>query len=130
MVLQFELASRKFQLSAVIPKVSVLIQLADAEQLVGLESIDLVENHDLQFSAGPSMVPAPVLRIAHAEFMNWQGTGVSVMETPHRSEAFMAFADEIEQDCRELLKLPSNYRVLFLSGGARGQFAAIPLNLA
>ena len=82
------------------------------------------------FSAGPAMVPAPVLRKAHAELMNWRGTGVSVMEISHRSEVFMAFADEIEQDCRELLNLPSNYRVLFLSGGARGQFAAIPLNLA
>ncbi len=82
------------------------------------------------FSAGPSMVSAEVLKQAHAEFFNWRGLGVSVMEVSHRGRDFLNLIEEIEQDCRELFNLPSNYRILFLSGGARGQFAAVPLNLA
>ncbi len=82
------------------------------------------------FSPGPATLPPEVLQQAHAEFFNWRGTGASIMEISHRGADFMALIEEIEQDCRDLLNLPSHYRVLFLSGGARGQFAAIPLNLA
>ena len=76
------------------------------------------------------MLPPEVKEQAHTEFFNWRGLGVSIMEISHRGQAFLAFIEEVEQDCRELLNLPSHYRVLFLSGGARGQFAGIPLNLA
>lgn len=82
------------------------------------------------FSPGPAMLPPEVIQQAHEEFFNWRGGGASVMEISHRSADFMALVEEIEEDCRELLSLPRNYQVLFLSGGARGQFAAIPLNLA
>lgn len=82
------------------------------------------------FSPGPAMLPPEVLKKAHAEFFNWRGLGASIMEVSHRGTDFIQLIDEIEQDCRDLLNLPSHYRVLFLSGGARGQFAAIPLNLA
>lgn len=76
------------------------------------------------------MLPPEVLQQAQAEFFNWRNVGASVMEISHRGADFVAFIEEIEQDCRDLLQIPAHYRVLFLSGGARGQFAAIPLNLA
>lgn len=82
------------------------------------------------FNSGPAMLPPEVLRQADADLYNWRGMGASVMEISHRSTDFIAFIEEIEQDCRDLLQLPTHYRVLFLSGGARGQFAAVPLNCA
>lgn len=81
------------------------------------------------FSAGPAMLPVEVLRRAEQELCNWRGLGTSVMEISHRSKEFMQVAAEAEQDLRDLLKIPSNYKVLFCQGGARAQFAAVPLNL-
>lgn len=81
------------------------------------------------FSAGPAMLPVEVLRRAEQELCNWNGLGTSVMEISHRSKEFMRVAAESEQDLRDLLKIPSNYKVLFCHGGARAQFAAVPLNL-
>ncbi|QTF08078.1 3-phosphoserine/phosphohydroxythreonine transaminase [Brenneria izadpanahii] len=81
------------------------------------------------FSAGPAMLPVEVLRRAEQELCNWHGLGTSVMEISHRSKEFMQVAAESEQDLRDLLKVPSNYKVLFCHGGARAQFAAVPLNL-
>ena len=75
------------------------------------------------------MLPVEVLRRAEQELCNWQGLGTSVMEISHRSKEFIQVAEEAEQDFRDLLKIPSNYKVLFCHGGARAQFAAIPLNL-
>lgn len=82
------------------------------------------------FAAGPATLPLPVLEQVRAELTDWQGTGASVMEVSHRSAAFMAVAQEAEALLRELLVIPPDYRVLFLQGGARGQFAAVPMNLA
>jgi phosphoserine aminotransferase len=82
------------------------------------------------FAAGPAALPAAVLEQARDELPDWRGSGMSVMEISHRSKAFMAVAEEAEALLRELLGVPANYRVLFLQGGATGQFAAIPLNLA
>lgn len=81
------------------------------------------------FCAGPAMLPEAVMEQAQQEFRNWQGLGVSVMEVSHRSPEFMAMAAEAEQDLRDLLEIPDNYKVLFCHGGGRGQFAAVPLNL-
>ncbi|MGL9760335.1 MAG: 3-phosphoserine/phosphohydroxythreonine transaminase [Symbiopectobacterium sp.] len=81
------------------------------------------------FSAGPAMLPVEVLRRAEQELCNWSGLGTSVMEISHRSKEFMQVAAEAEQDLRDLLKIPSNYKVLFCQGGGRAQFAAVPLNL-
>lgn len=81
------------------------------------------------FSAGPAMLPAEVLHRAAKELSNWQDLGTSVMEISHRSKEFLALAQESEKDLCELLNIPSNYQVLFCQGGARGQFAAVPLNL-
>ena len=76
------------------------------------------------FSAGPSALPLEVLEQAAAELTDWQSSGMSVMEISHRSKAFIAVAEEAERDLRELLGVPANYKVLFLQGGATGQFAA------
>ncbi|RWR02026.1 3-phosphoserine/phosphohydroxythreonine aminotransferase [[Pantoea] beijingensis] len=81
------------------------------------------------FSSGPAMLPVEVLRRAEQELRNWQGLGTSVMEISHRSKEFIQVAEEAEKDFRDLLKIPSNYKVLFCHGGARAQFAAVPLNL-
>jgi phosphoserine aminotransferase len=82
------------------------------------------------FSAGPAALPLEVLEQVQAELPDWQGSGMSVMEISHRSKAFIRVAEEAEQNLRALLAVPANYRVLFLQGGATGQFAAIPMNLA
>ena len=82
------------------------------------------------FSAGPAALPLEVLEQVGAELTDWQDSGMSVMEVSHRSKAFVAAAEEAEQDLRQLLAVPAGYKVLFLQGGATGQFAAIPMNLA
>lgn len=86
-------------------------------------------NSIFNFSAGPAMLPVDVMKQAKDDFCNWHGMGVSIMEMSHRSSQFMALAKEAEQDLRDLMNIPDNYKVLFCHGGGRGQFAAIPLNL-
>ena len=81
------------------------------------------------FSAGPAVLPEEVLSSAAAEMLDYQGTGMSVMEMSHRSAAFKGIIETAEQDIRDLMGIPDNYRVLFLQGGATQQFAAIPMNL-
>jgi phosphoserine aminotransferase len=81
------------------------------------------------FSAGPSMLPEPVLKKAAAEMLDCNGSGQSVMEMSHRSPEFQAIIDKAEALLRELMKIPANYKVLFLQGGASSQFAMVPLNL-
>ncbi len=81
------------------------------------------------FAAGPATLPLEVLEQARDEMTDWQGSGMSVMEVSHRSKAFVALAQAAETDLRELMAIPANYKVLFLQGGATGQFTAIPLNL-
>lgn len=82
------------------------------------------------FSAGPSTLPEVVLERAKKELLNFQGTGMSVMEMSHRSPEFLQIARQSELDLRDLMQIPDNYKVLFLQGGATGQFSAIPLNIA
>lgn len=81
------------------------------------------------FCAGPAMLPTEVMKKAQQEFINWHGTGSSVMELSHRSSEFVAVAKQAEADIRELLEIPNDYAVLFCHGGGRGQFSAVPLNL-
>ncbi|MDT9587454.1 MAG: 3-phosphoserine/phosphohydroxythreonine transaminase [Candidatus Arsenophonus melophagi] len=81
------------------------------------------------FSAGPAMLPSDVLCQVQQELGNWNGMGISVMEISHRSDLFMEIVKQAEQNLRELLSVPNNYKILFCHGGARGQFAALPLNL-
>ena len=81
------------------------------------------------FSAGPAVLPEEVLKEAAAEMLDYQGTGMSVMEMSHRSKAYQAIIDQAEADLRELMNIPANYKVLFLQGGASQQFAAVPMNL-
>ncbi len=81
------------------------------------------------FSAGPAVLPEEVLREISEEMMDYRGTGMSVMEMSHRSGVFDEILQTAEKDFRELLKVPDNYKVLFLQGGAHLQFAAVPMNL-
>lgn len=81
------------------------------------------------FSAGPAVLPEEVLQEAADEMLDYRGTGMSVMEMSHRSAAFDEIIKTAEQDLRDLMKIPDNYKVLFLQGGASQQFAAIPMNL-
>jgi len=82
------------------------------------------------FSAGPAALPLEVLETARSELTDWHGCGMSVMELSHRGKEFVSVAQQAEADLRTLLGIPDNYRVLFLQGGATGQFSAVPLNLA
>ena len=81
------------------------------------------------FSAGPAVLPEEVLMEAANEMLDYRGTGMSVMEMSHRSKAYQQIIDEAEQDLRDLMQIPDNYKVLFLQGGAHLQFAMVPLNL-
>jgi len=81
------------------------------------------------FSAGPAAMPEPVLETARDEMLDWQGAGMSVMEMSHRGKDFISIAEKAEADVRELLNIPNNYKVLFLQGGATGQFSMVPMNL-
>ena len=81
------------------------------------------------FSAGPAPIPEAVLEQARDELLSWKNLGASVMEVSHRGKEFIRLAEESEQDLRDLMGIPGNYRVLFLQGGARGQFAAVPMNI-
>ena len=81
------------------------------------------------FGPGPATVPESVLNQAREDLPEWHASGMSVIELSHRGKDFVAIAEQAEATLRELLVIPSNYRVLFLQGGATGQFAAVPLNL-
>lgn len=81
------------------------------------------------FSAGPAVLPEEVLKEAAAEMLDYQGCGMSVMEMSHRSKMFQQIIDDAEQDLRDLMGIPDNYKVLFLQGGASQVFASIPMNL-
>lgn len=81
------------------------------------------------FSAGPAMLPEAVLKQAQDELPDWHGAGASIMEMSHRGKEFVSVATEAEQDLRDLLGVPKNYKVLFLQGGATTQFATIPMNI-
>lgn len=81
------------------------------------------------FSAGPAVLPEEVLKEAAEEMLDYKECGMSVMEMSHRSKMFQQIIDEAEQDIRDLMNIPDNYKVLFLQGGASQQFAAVPMNL-
>ena len=82
------------------------------------------------FSAGPSMLPVEVLEKAAAQMLNYEESGMSVMEMSHRSKAYDNIIVETQARLRRVMNIPENYKVLFLQGGATTQFSAIPLNLA
>ena len=81
------------------------------------------------FSAGPAMMPEPVLEEIRDEMMNYRGSGMCVMEMSHRSKVFQQIADEAEADLRKLMHIPDNYKVLFIQGGGTVQFAMVAMNL-
>ena len=81
------------------------------------------------FAAGPAVLPEEVLKEAADEMLDYEGTGMSVMEMSHRSKAFEEIIEDAEKDLRDLMNIPDNYKVLFLQGGGSTQFAMIPMNL-
>ncbi len=81
------------------------------------------------FSAGPAVLPEPVLKQAAEEMLDWHGSGMSVMEMSHRGKEFIDIHARAEAGLRELMGIPKNYKVLFLQGGASAQFAVVPMNL-
>ena len=81
------------------------------------------------FSAGPAALPEEVLKQAQAELLDWHGAGCSVMEMSHRGKEFTGIIEQAEEDLRDLLGIPANYKVLFLQGGGTMQFAQVPMNL-
>ena len=81
------------------------------------------------FSAGPAMLPEEVLKRASEEMLDWHGSGMSVMEMSHRGKPYLSIARQAEADLRELLAIPSSYKVMFLQGGASLQFSMVPVNL-
>lgn len=81
------------------------------------------------FSAGPAMLPEPVLERAAGEMLDYKGTGMSVMEMSHRSKAYVSIIENAEEVLRRLMGIPESYVVLFLQGGASTQFAMLPMNL-
>ncbi len=81
------------------------------------------------FSAGPAMLPTAVIERAQQEMLDWNGSGMSVMEMSHRGKEYTAVHEEAIANIKTLLKLPDNYSVLFMTGGATSQFSLIPMNL-
>lgn len=81
------------------------------------------------FSAGPSMLPESVLKKAAEQMLDYEGSGMSVMEMSHRSKVYQSIIDTAEATLREVMNIPDNYKVLFLQGGASSQFAMVPMNL-
>lgn len=88
-----------------------------------------MSNRPYNFAAGPSMIPEAILERAKSELFDWQGLGVSPMEIGHRTSSFMDLIEAMEADIKQILNVPKNYRVLFMHGGAQGQFAFVPMNL-
>ena len=86
-------------------------------------------NRCFNFSAGPAMMPDPVLEEIRDEMMNYKGSGMCVMEMSHRSAVYQQIIDDAEKDLRDLMGIPDNYKVLFIQGGATLQFSMIPMNL-
>jgi len=81
------------------------------------------------FSAGPAMIATEVLERAQSELLDWHGSGMSAMEMSHRGKDYMSIAEHAEATLREIMEIPSNYKVLFLQGGASSQFSTVPMNL-
>lgn len=89
----------------------------------------MATNTVINFGAGPAQLPAEVMQQAQAEFLDWNGTGISVVEMSHRSKSFLAIAEEAEKDLREILSIPANYKILYVPGGATALMSMVPLNL-
>jgi phosphoserine aminotransferase len=89
-----------------------------------------MDHRPFNFSAGPATLPEPVLRQAAAEMLDWHGSGMGVMEMSHRGKEFIAIHEAAERDLRELLAVPTHFKVLFMQGGGLGENAIVPMNLS
>ena len=90
----------------------------------------MIENRVYNFSAGPSILPDEVLLSARENLLNYEGSGMSVMEMSHRSKVYDKIINDAFDHLRKVMSIPDNYKILFLQGGATGMFAAIPLNIS
>ena len=90
----------------------------------------MTQHRPYNFSAGPAVLPEPVLQQAAAEMLDWQGSGMSVMEMSHRGKEFISIHAAAERDLRELLAVPPEFHILFMQGGGLGENAIVPLNLS
>lgn len=90
----------------------------------------MTSHRPFNFAPGPATLPEPVLRQVAAEMLDWQGSGMSVMEMSHRGKEFISIYERAEADLRELLAVPANFRILFMQGGGLGENAFLPLNLS
>src|SRR5215217_7877610 len=88
----------------------------------------ILDQRIYNFSAGPAVLPRPVLEKAQSEMLSLGGIGMSVMEISHRSHHFEAILESARNGLRELLAVPQNYQILFLQGGASLQFSMVPMN--
>lgn len=88
-----------------------------------------MSDQKIYFTAGPAKIPTEVMKQVHEELLDYKGLNISVMEMSHRSAEFVKIRDKAEADLRQLLKIPDNYAVLFMHGGAKTQFDSVPLNL-
>ena len=104
------------------------MKLVRVVKSVSSESIKALREKVFNFCPGPAALPTPVLEEAQASLLDYDGRGISIMEMSHRSPAFMEVIAQAEADLRELMAVPSNYKVLFMQGGARMQFAIAPMN--
>ena len=84
--------------------------------------------HTINFGAGPAVIPDEVLKTVQEELLNWDDTGMSVMEISHRSKEFNILIEQVKNDLKELVEIPENFEILFLQGGATSQFSMIPMN--
>jgi phosphoserine aminotransferase len=112
-------------LKLAIGKFSAFIRISQDKKEKKMSPVKRVHN----FNAGPSVLPVPVLEQAQAELLDYQGCGMSVMEMSHRSKEFEGIIQTAEADLRDLMGIPSNYKVMFLQGGGSLQFAMLPMNL-
>ncbi len=87
-------------------------------------------NRPYNFSAGPAAIPEDVLKVAAGEMLDWHGSGMSVMEMSHRGREFISIYENAEADIRELLAVPSNFKILFMQGGGLAENAIVPMNLS
>lgn len=86
-------------------------------------------NSIYNFGAGPAMLPQAVMKQVQAEFLDWNGTGMSIVEMSHRSKAFLSIAEAADADLRDILQVPADYKILYVHGGATSMMSMVPLNL-
>lgn len=117
-------------LAKIISPLKSCVAMTHLSPLRYFSAVEDVENRKKwNFSAGPSIIPREVLKIAQKEFLNYRGTDSNILEISHRSKEYEEINNNAEKNLRKILNIPKNYKVLLMQGGATFQFSAIPMNL-